>query len=221
MQNEPFCIIQFQGVIEVCTRFYIDENERLFAPVIAMAKRQKLARIFLDKGSPLIAGGEVKPTNVVPVVAPDPAGNKSVYPMKWGFTDSEHGKLIINARQESASYKPTFKELWKGHRCVIPASYYIEWQHYTTPSGRRVTGDKYAIQPVDSQVTWMCGLYRIEEGIPVFVVLTREPDSTTRDIHDRMPVIIPAERIVEWITPSNNPDEVMQSCLTSMIVEKQ
>ena len=140
--------------------------------------------------------------------------------MKWGFTDSDHGNIIFNARSESAGYKPTFKELWKAHRCVIPSSYYLEWQHYKTADGRTKTGDKYMIQPVDSEVTWLCGLYRIENDLPVFVILTCEPGRDVAEIHDRMPVIIPQERISEWITPKTNPAEIMPYILTDMITEQ-
>ena len=70
-------------------------------------------------------------------------------------------------------------------------------------------------------MTWLCGLYRIEDGYPVFVVLTKEPTAELSNIHDRMPVMLPKERIDAWISPASNPDEIVPYALTDMIIEKQ
>ena len=204
----------------MCTRFFIDESQREFERIKSLAQESPLADKFLREGHPLITGGEIRPTNVVPVIAPSPNGTGSVYPMRWGFTDKEHKRLLFNARSESAGYKPTFMGSWKAHRCVIPSSYYFEWQHYRSADGRIRTGDKYMIQPAGSEITWLCGLYRIENELPVFVILTREPCGDVAEIHDRMPVMIPRDKIRDWITPDAYPDEIMQYALTDMVVEQ-
>ena len=204
----------------MCTRFFIDESQRELQQIMSLAERNPLTDKFIREGHPLMTKGEIRPTNVVPVIAPNPEGKKTVYPMKWGFKDNEHGNILYNARSESAGFKPTFKELWKAHRCVVPSSYYYEWQHYKSSDGRTKTGDKYMIQPVNSEVTLLCGLYRIEDELPVFVILTREPSGDLAEIHERMPVIIPKDKVTEWITPENNPAEVMPYVLTEMITEQ-
>jgi hypothetical protein len=43
----------------------------------------------------------------------------------------------MNARTETAPVKPTFKEAWASHRCIIPASWYYEWEHLTGNDGRK------------------------------------------------------------------------------------
>lgn len=53
------------------------------------------------------------------------------------------------------------------------------------------------LQPKGSPVTWLCGLYRIEEGLPCYVILTREPSEEIRFIHDRMPLMLPDQCIDE------------------------
>ncbi len=95
--------------------------------------------------------------------------------MKWGFTLPGSKQPLVNARVETAADKPTFSESWRWHRCIIPASWYYEWQHYKTDDGKNKTGDKYLIQPKDSSATWLGGLYRIEDDLPVFTVLTKAP----------------------------------------------
>ena len=69
-------------------------------------------------------------------------------------------------------------------------------------------------------VTWLCGLYRIEDTFPVFTVLTREPSEELSRIHDRMPLIMPKERIDEWISPASKPEDLLSYALTDMIMEK-
>ena len=119
-----------------------------------------------------------------------------------------------------AGQKPTFCESWERRRCIVPASWYYEWEHLTGNDGRKRTGDKYLIQPKGSAMTWLCGLYRIENGLPVFVILTREPGEEIRFIHDRMPLIMPGGYVNEWIKPDVKPEELLSAAITEMVYEK-
>ena len=208
----------------MCTRFYIDlmnDRDKEIREIIHEAERSLLAERFRDRLSkPLVTSGEVRPTDVVAVIAPGKNKEKAVFPMKWGFTLKGTGHPLVNARVETASYKPTFKEAWYSHRCAIPASFYYEWEHFKSPDGKEKTGDRYAIQPAGSTVTWLCGLYRIEEGYPVFTVLTREPSEKLSMIHDRMPLILPEDLIDDWIKPETKPEELLKYSLTDMMAEK-
>ena len=76
------------------------------------------------------------------------------------------------------------------------------------------------IQPRGVSVTWLAGLYRVEDGLPVFTVLTREPTDELRQIHDRMPLVFPEQMIREWINPNANPGELVRHALTDMVIEK-
>ena len=199
----------------MCMRYFIDRTAKELDEVVTKALATKTYLSFSRISHPLVTDGEIKPTNVVPVIAPSPSGVPNVYAMQWGF--EVPGKIypIFNARSETARIRPTFK-----HRCIIPASYYFEWEHLTDEKGRKKTGNKYLIQPKDYSITWLCGLYRIEEGRPYFVILTREPDETTSAIHNRMPVILPTEHITEWTDPNENPERVIRYSLTSMVAER-
>ena len=100
----------------------------------------------------------------------------------------------------------------------------FEWKHYADSNGKVRTGDKYAIQPCGSDVTYLAGLYRIEEyrdlKYPVFAVLTKTPTDDLREIHDRMPLILPENAIDEWISPNKEPNKVVDAAITDVVVER-
>lgn len=203
----------------MCTRFYIEPNTEEIQEIIAEVQKSLLNQKFLKAGSAILTSGEIRPTNVVPVIAPNRKGQMTAYPMKWGFQIPGRS-LLVNARVETAAEKPTFKDSWEKRRCIIPASWYFEWEHRIGNSGQKTTGSKYMIQPKGSTVTWLCGLYRMENELPVFTVLTRAPVGELRKIHDRMPLILPGNQIEAWINPEMKPEKLLQFALTDMIYEK-
>ena len=206
----------------MCCRYYMELSPEL-RPIVEAANRTALlGRMISALAKPMVMEGEVRPASIVPSLAPDRKGQRAVFPMLWGFQGKS--SLLINARAETAAEKPTFRESWEKHRCVIPAAWYYEWEHFTRPDGKTVTGAKYSIQPAGVRVMYLAGLYRMEEreGVryPTFVILTREPGESIRFIHDRMPVILPEEAVSAWIDPAGRPEEVLRAALTDMRYEK-
>ena len=198
------------GLTIMCCRYWFDESPEL-RPFVEAMNRSPLMERF-SGGAEIVTSGEVRPTNVAPVIASDKQGRRAVYPMKWGFSGKS---LLINARTESAAAKPTFKEAWQAHRCIVPASAYFEWVHMTDSRGRKRTGPKYRIQPAEGQL-WMCGLYRVENGLPAFVILTRDAAESLRFIHDRMPLMLPEPYVGEWIRPDATPETLLDFAQTEM-----
>ncbi|MBO4902107.1 MAG: SOS response-associated peptidase [Lachnospiraceae bacterium] len=199
----------------MCGRYYLDRCIET-DPIIEKMLKSSLVQEW-NKTTAVKTEGEIRPTDVVPVIAPNRSGMQSVFPMKWGFGGKT---LLINARVETAAQKPTFQDAWKSHRCIVPASYYFEWEHLLRTDGKKETGDKYMIQPAGSTATWLCGLYRFEDNLPVFVILTREAAEPIRFIHERMPLMLPEHLIDQWIDPAGNPDALLQKALTDTIAEK-
>ena len=158
---------------------------------------------------------------MLPVIALNRAGKKTVFPMKWGFSIPKTGtgsRLLINARVETAAQKSAFREAWAAHRCIVPASWYFEWEH---DDAGKATKTKYAIRPQRQSLTWLCGLYRLEQGLPVFVILTREPSEDIRFIHDRMPLMLPREQVDAWISPREKPESILPFAQTRMRFQSQ
>jgi putative SOS response-associated peptidase YedK len=213
----------------MCCRYFVELSPEL-RPIIEAARDSHLAgEMVANLGKKFKAEGEIRPTDMAAVIAPDKEGRRKPYPMVWGFSVPGLKSPLLNARVESAASKPTFKECWKRRRCVIPASYYFEWLHYEE-HGKMRTGDRYAISPRGAEITWLAGLYRIEEGYagfryPVFTVLTREPVPELRRIHNRMPVVLPEDVLKDWIHPGTKPSVISEIIETrtqlAMIAEKQ
>jgi len=183
----------------MCGRYYIPDEDSAaeLKEIIDQINRRHNA-------VPVLKTGEIAPSDTAPVLANNRSLAVTPFAMKWGYTMS-NGKLVFNARSETASEKPLFRDGMTQRRCLVPAAHYFEWEK----RGREKI--KYAIKPADVSVLYMAGIYRIENGIPVFSILTREPASSISFIHDRMPVILPRELTTDWLNLRFKAEEVLRS----------
>lgn len=205
----------------MCCRYYMEMSPRL-RPIVEAAQQSRLYRNNIARiAKPLTTGGEVYPDALVPVLASNRAGERAVFPMLWGYHIEGVTRTVANARSETAAEKAAFREGWATHRCVVPASWYYEWEHTLSPSGRTKAGDKYAIASKGEEITWLCGIYRMENEYPHFVILTREPGDAVAFLHDRMPLILPEDAVGKWIDPNVNPHMLLSSALTDVAFEKE
>ena len=83
---------------------------------------------------------------------------------------------------------------------------------------------KFTIQTEGSDRTYIAGLYRYEEHdgmqVPRFAILTREAVGSVKDIHDRMPLILDKENILDWIRPNGDPSTIVEKALSNMVFER-
>ncbi len=119
-----------------------------------------------------------------------------------------NGKLLINARSETAAEKAIFADGIRQRRCLIPADHYFERE--------KKAGIKYAIEPKHSEGFFLAGIYRMEEGRPVFVILARDASDGISFIHNRMPVILPGEAAMDWLNPQCDGNDLLKAALEDM-----
>lgn len=189
----------------MCGRFYIaedDASEDLQRIIDALNRRY-------NGNHPAKVKGEIRPTDIIPVVANSPSMATGVYAMKWGYTMPD-GKPMFNARSETAATKPLFADGMRQRRCIIPATLYFEWEK------RGSQKIKHAISPTGSDMICMAGIYRIEGNRAACSVLTRTPAACIAHIHDRMPVILPKEAAKDWLNLRYDPQEVLTAALGDM-----
>ena len=110
--------------------------------------------------------------------------------MLWGFPGF-HGKgCIINARAESAMEKKMFRDSMRHRRCVIAAKGFYEWSK---------AREKYTFERKDSDVLFLAGCFKMQEGQERFVILTTQANASVEPVHDRMPLILEREEVETWI----------------------
>lgn len=185
----------------MCGRFHVPEAE----------STQMLRSIleYLEHRNVKVKTGEIFPGDVAAVVARNRRLEPRPFAMGWGYHLS-NGKLLINARSETAAEKAIFADGIRQRRCLIPADHYFEWE-------KKADGKiKYTIEPKHSEEFFLAGIYRIEEGKPVFVVLTRDAADGIAFIHKRMPVILPREAAMEWLNSNSHGDEILKTALVDM-----
>lgn len=168
-------------------------------------------RYFLDPMllEGMVKTGEICPGDTASVFARARSGRAAPHAMKWGWK-GPRGRLVINARSETAETSPMFAESMALRRCLIPASGYFEWE-------KREDGKvKQAIAPEAAEGFYLAGLYRYEEDRPVFVVLTRDAAPAIRHIHDRMPVMLSGEAARAWLAPRGDPQVALAAALRTV-----
>jgi putative SOS response-associated peptidase YedK len=125
--------------------------------------------------------------------------------MRWGLIphwakDMSIGTRTLNARSESVTRTPAFRDSILTKRCLIPADGFYEWQ----AMGR--VKQPYCFEVGAGDVFALAGLWdewRSPEGevIESCTILTTGPNSLVADMHDRMPVIVPADKYEVWLDP--------------------
>jgi putative SOS response-associated peptidase YedK len=102
--------------------------------------------------------------------------------------------LLINARAETAPFKPSFREAFARRRCVIPADGFYEW------AGQGEQRSPYWLHPPDGGLLRFAGLYAEGPGGELwFTILTTAANAVVGALHDRMPVILPPGAVSAWL----------------------
>jgi putative SOS response-associated peptidase YedK len=146
----------------------------------------------------------VAPTTQIPVIRLAKDGKREFIELRWGLVPfwSRPGDklwdklpLLINARAETLSSKPAFRDAFKRRRCIVPATGYYEWQK--RPGGPK---QPFYITRRDRQPISFAGLWenaKEEHGTTAIVTTTASEE--TQQIHDRMPVILEKPDFARWL----------------------
>lgn len=129
--------------------------------------------------------------------------------LRWGLIPSWikeenlHSTGWINARIETVSEKPAFKQAVKYRRCLIVADGFYNWQplkNYKQP---------YYIHKKDNSPIAMAGIWESWQdkrghSIESCAILTKQANKALDKIHERMPVIFDKTHFSEWLDPHNH-----------------
>jgi putative SOS response-associated peptidase YedK len=146
------------------------------------------------------------PGDPVGVVRSAANGEAELASMRWGLVPYWWKRPLkqlpatFNARAESITAKPMFRDAFNRRRCIIPATGYYGW------IGRRNNKQPYFVSAADGGVLSFAGLWdrckNPETGEPVTscTIIVTDANALTRPIHDRMPVVLRDANIGRWLS---------------------
>ena len=164
----------------MCGRYYVDDE--------TAREIEKLVR-DLDRRLKMERTGDVFPSQNAMILKGE-GNHLAAEQMRWGFPGFEKGKLLINARAETALERPTFRESVQDRRCIIPARGFYEWNK---------SKEKFTFERKETPVLFMAGCYNRYEGQERFVILTTDANSSVAPVHNRMPLILEQEELKDWV----------------------
>lgn len=147
----------------------------------------------------------IAPSQQVPIVRQN-GGRRTITLARWGLIpywaeDASIGNKLINARSETVGSKPAFRDSLARRRCLIPATGFYEWQK----SGTRKR--PFHIGMKDGSLFAFAGLWSAWTSpagarVESCAILTTAANDLLKDMHDRMPIILPREAYGQWLAPA-------------------
>jgi len=158
------------------------EHLKSFSPRYNIAPSQPVLVLTSQEGKPKL---KICNWGLIPSWAKDPA----------------IGNRMINARKETIVEKPSYRAPFKNHRCLVLADGFYEWQQ----TGR--TKIPYYIHLKSGAPFGFAGLWshwQSKDGSEILscTIITGEPNSLMKPIHNRMPMIIPKKEREFWLDHS-------------------
>lgn len=187
----------------MCGRFALKETPR------------RLAEHFRIEGDLDFAPSwNIAPSMRIVSITSDPEDKRHFKMMRWGLIprwakDAAIGSKLNNARGETVSEKPSFRNAFKTRRCLIPASGFYEWQ---TVNGIK---QPWYISFKSGEPMAFAGLWEVWESgagetIETCCIITTNANTLMQSIHDRMPVILNPDSWEQWLSPRVNRPGLVQ-----------
>ena len=125
----------------------------------------------------------IRPTDLGPVIIPE-SDAFSCREMNWGWQVPWDQSPLINAKSETLTTLPTYRNHLQ-NRCLLLADGFYE------------KGVRF-LQPGEP-VFCLAGLWRAENGVNRFTMLTTTPNETVAPFHHRMPFIVHPDHYTAWL----------------------
>ena len=140
-------------------------------------------------------------------------GSNIIKEMRWGlipeWSKSElHGSKMINARLETITTKPSFKNLITQNRCIVLSNGYYEWKQ---DGNIKVP---FFIHKRDRGLMLFAGLWTVwsvsSKKIFTYTILTTKAQGDVSAIHNRMPILLDKPKVEMWTNLDNQFSEIQQ-----------
>lgn len=178
---------------------------------------------LVDDGQLFAPNYNTAPTHTVPILRHEDSV-VVVDPMQWGLVpswskDPTVGSKMINARSETITEKPSFRQSVPSRRCIIPMSGFYEWDR--TDPKRKVP---YFVTREDGRLMLVAGIWTPSpalEGRHTFSLITRESVDDLSHIHSRSPVEFHADDALEWMCNPVPPLELFEPEIQPRFIAKK
>jgi putative SOS response-associated peptidase YedK len=130
--------------------------------------------------------------------------------LRWGLIpswakDPSIGDRLINARSETLTEKPSFRQAFARRRCLILADGFYEWQR---APGQKGPSQPYHFHRLDKKPFAFAGLYETwkpPEGelVRSCTIITCAANEVVAPVHERMPVMLSGESLWQWLAPAS------------------
>jgi putative SOS response-associated peptidase YedK len=132
--------------------------------------------------------------------------------MRWGLIpfwakDIKIGYKMINARAETIDEKPAYKHPFQKQRCLILADGFYEWKK----QGKEKQPYRFKLK--NGEPFAFAGLWDRWETLYSCTIITTKPNNLTKEVHDRMPVILPKDTYDLWLNPNMTETDYLKSLL--------
>jgi putative SOS response-associated peptidase YedK len=174
-------------------------------------------RFGLDERVELRRRFNVAPTDDVVAVTTDREGRPRGDALRWGLVpfwaeDPRIGSRMINARAESVTEKPAFRDAFASRRCLILADGFYEWQRRDGSKRpwwiTRTDGEPFAFAGL--WATWRPKGAEGVEPLRSCTIITTTASAAVAPLHDRMPVILPSQAEAAWLDPATPPATLLE-----------
>lgn len=166
----------------------------------------------------------VAPTDAVACVTTTREGEPRGELLRWGLVphwakDPGLGAKMINARSETVAEKPAFRDAFARRRCLVIADGFYEWER-RGPKARH----PFHITRTDGRPFAFAGLWATWHGpgdelLRTCTIVTTAANATMRELHDRMPVILPAEAEDAWLDAAT-PEPLLRELFAGLPAEQ-
>lgn len=163
----------------------------------------------------------IAPSQPIAVIANN--GKNQVDYFVWGLIpswskDPQIGNRLINARAETLTEKPSFRNAFKRRRCLILADGFYEWQ--AREEHGKVSKTPMYIRLKNGAPFAFAGLWEqwhSPDGSEILscAIITTEPNEYMKAIHNRMPVILPRQSYAQWLETDTQDSSGLQGLLTA------
>ena len=160
----------------------------------------KAAEILEEPG--LLPRFNLAPTEFLPGIRRTTEGAEEWVVFRWGLIPrwAKPDRIpdrTFNARSETLTEKPTFREAWKKRRCILPVSGYYEW------TGEPGNKQPFYFHRADDTPLILAGLWETWKHGDTIVesctVVTRPASGRLTEYHHRMPVFLQRDGVSEWL----------------------